>query len=173
MNVYGYGDQGLDDSGWGCVYRNVQSLLSLFFETVPTLPQMREMLGIPFSTNAREMWIEPDEAQQLLFKLVPEIRTTSVIYSPLGSTRTHAYAAERIYECLLDFHRTICSSSFPVLVDNGRSSYLILACQRDGYLIADPHFLNQSKRVRQMAYEEFYKSDEWMALLVHSFVSPF
>jgi len=79
MRIYGYGDQGIDDSGYGCVYRNLQSLMSLFTKSIPTIPELRGLLGIPFSRNARRMWIEPPEAEDLFRALVPHVPTKSVI----------------------------------------------------------------------------------------------
>ena len=167
MRIYGYGDQGIDDSGYGCVYRNLQSLMSLFTKSIPTIPELRELLGIPFSRNARRMWIEPPEAEELFRALVPHVPTKSVIYAKHKTPRFDLYPHRNIYRDPIDFHNFLCSSPFPVLVDNGQSSYLVLACdQGRAYIIGDPHIRDSARRIRRITRRDFYSAPLWMGLTV-------
>lgn len=156
VRVWGYGDQGEDDRGYGCVYRNVQTLLHMLTRTrPPPIRTLRWILGVPWSDNKRQMWIEPRDAALLINVLVPS-----------ATTKTRTFTDSSIGS-LNDFIlRSLSRTGFPVLVDNGISSYLIFGSTEEGYRIGDPHHLKESLRRRVLSYEEFFSSPRWMILVV-------
>ena len=63
--TYHYGDCGVVDHGWGCSYRNAQTLVSaLGIEPVPTMQDMLSVYGLSLPKGGRGkryLWIEPPQ----------------------------------------------------------------------------------------------------------------
>ena len=110
--IYYYGCDGYDDFGWGCVYRNTQTVLARGGVPVPTIPKMMQTLGVPINrSHSRLMWIEPVDAK----KLIPWT-TRLIAYAPDPSlarprmARTTWDDFDRVYASESDMHVVIMSA---------------------------------------------------------------
>ena len=163
--IWGYGDGNENDEGYGCVYRNVQTLLQMLTgKQPPSVTDLRTILKVPWSENKKSMWIVPRDAEKLINKLVPCAPTRTRTFTTSEST-TREIVQNFIQQSL---HQ---AGSLPILVDNGTSSYLILEKRGDfGYLIGDPHKKKPSQRRRlltkQNFFRNFFRYPKWMILVV-------
>ena len=150
--IWGYGDGNENDEGYGCVYRNVQTLLQMLTGKQPlSVTDLREILQVPWSENKKSMWIVPRDA------------TTSTFTTSESTTReiVQNFIQQSLHQ----------AGSLPILVDNGTSSYLILEKRGDfGYIIGDPHKKKPSQRRRvltkQNFFRNFFRYPKWMILVV-------
>jgi len=190
--IWGYGDGNENDEGYGCVYRNVQTLLQMLTGKQPlSVTDLRTILQVPWSENKKSMWIVPRDAEKLINKLVPCATTSTftilkVLNAPWSenkksmwivprdaTTSTFTTSESTTREIVQNFIQQSLhqAGSLPILVDNGTSSYLILEKRGDfGYLIGDPHKKKPSQRRRlltkQNFFRNFFRYPKWMILVV-------
>lgn len=174
--IYHYGDEDFNDRGYGCVYRNIQTLLSVFLEQnphdnrkVPGIVQLlREFKGDDFQQlSVSDRWIEPHAAGQYLQKKWniggkdvmsigikgdrPCIMSTDVsIYGEhVGSSAIRDERGITLLssEALNELHTHFRFGGLPVLIDDGVMSYLIMGMDNAVLFIADPHMYTREKRV--------------------------
>lgn len=167
---FGYGDHGVQDHGWGCVYRNIQTAYNSRnpLSTVPTLHEMLLFFGFPSPPVAgRSVWIEPQDACRFLS--VHNIPCTHAATSPDGKreslkvhlagrfTRTDLDSvqevwtpeafAKRCFDHLASDPRAV------VILDNGTFSYTLLKALTltskncYAFLMGDPHQPQAHRRI--------------------------
>ena len=150
MWFYQYGDDDVNDRGWGCVWRNLQTLLHhhrVF--AVPTIHEIMARLGVRRSDRHRDMWIEPLQCKQYLARYhgIPA-RLVGLNVQPgrLLRTRMGDFDATTTDPATMD--RWIRNSTLPcIIVDDAVSSYCIVGFDSDGdYVVADPHGTDRSLR---------------------------
>ena len=158
--IWGYGDGNENDEGYGCVYRNVQTLLQMLTgKQPPSVTALRHILKVPWSENKKNMWIVPRDAEKLINKLVPcaPTRTRTFTASESTSREVQNFIRQSLHQ----------AGGLPILIDNGTSSYLILEERGDfGYLIGDPHKRKPSQRRRLLTEQNFFRNWKWMTLVV-------
>ena len=52
--TFHYGDNGINDAGWGCSYRNIQTIISCYknyYNNDVIIPTIQEIIAIPTNTN--------------------------------------------------------------------------------------------------------------------------
>lgn len=74
--VYRYHSEGYDDFGWGCVYRNAQTMLRALKREVPALPDLTRAVGSGdewlLTPGKACSWIEPHDIAEYFRRFVPE-----------------------------------------------------------------------------------------------------
>ncbi len=178
FTLYQYGDEGYNDSGFGCVYRNVQSILSCLSLTNPaiTVPSIYEMISEIKGTDFEalplvERWIEPIDACNYIEKKwgivgenfmsigyngrLPGIMTTN--------KNIYKYSTYATVEILDIINKHFKKSNVPVLIDDGTMSYLIIGYNENMLHISDPH--TRERRVYFWPEERFGHSG-WMIYII-------
>ncbi|MDC0366903.1 hypothetical protein OAM67_00580 [bacterium] len=183
-NIFGYGDQGVDDHGWGCVYRCVQTVQRYWHKRVMTVPQMRTLSikhgGKPTADSnlknksITSLWIEPPCIRKcyLLPKtgrvvlFCPGDPTQFLQKSPIISNLTDfdciLRTKEEWWTFLGDRLRT---QKSPVIIDDKVCSYVVYGFDQDDVLIGDPHFPDRELRRRKISLH-LLLNKPWMAYSV-------
>ena len=174
--------EGVDDSGWGCAWRSIQTLLSacgkeISFKELFCLfgdqkilerlnrEKLKKNFKIPNAPHNRSSgWAEPFIGQLVLAffgvdsTLLRVNDKTSICYTP-----DEAFSEEPIdfddFCKRLEVHFDS-SDSTPVMIDNGVEAYVLLGKGDQGFWIADPH---TGSPVCWL--EERILADNWMVLL--------
>ena len=178
FTLYQYGDEGYNDHGFGCVYRNIQSIVSCLSLKDPsvTVPNIREMIreikGPDFEKlPAVERWIEPIDACQYIktkwgidgenymsigyHGKPPVILTTNKTIYEFST-----YGSDEMIDLIKEHFR---KSDVPVLIDDGTMSYLILGYSENMLQISDPH---TSERKVYFWPEERFGHSGWMLYFI-------
>jgi hypothetical protein len=160
MWFYQYGDDRTDDRGWGCVWRNLQTLLHHLGSSVPPPPiaALMSSMGVPRSGRARDMWIEPQQCKEYLWeKHRIRARLVGLRVQPGRLLRTAADDFDATTDDPRVMDRWIRTSALPcVIVDDAVTSYCIMGLDSDGdYIIGDPHGTDRRlRRFRGRAWLE-------------------
>lgn len=182
--VYFYGCDGVDDWGWGCVYRCAQTLLAAMGRPVPSLDQMMDMIGIDPAAAGRDRWIEPKQVRDLVGTLRPRVALDLVGWIPSPAAvsrmrRTHLDDFDRIVGDWRYFHAAVVRhlrSDLPCVCDDGVIGLCVVAFEGpdpegpDGpegagvYTLADPHAPRAP--VRTVSVSDFYRAPMMMALML-------
>ena len=185
--TYHYGDQGICDHGWGCSYRNAQTVASAMGQPVPTLPKMLCFFGLtaPAYGGGSRLWIEPPQVAKVL-RAQCGIQSKTLVFAP---SRGGLLAFERrrmLRSKLSDFDINIENNSMhlfeqldqhfketgglPAIIDDGIYSFVLAPGRSKGhpqtYTLIDPHV----GRGREGCVRAFWKNDlllreGWMVLL--------
>lgn len=171
--VFGYGDEGCDDYGWGCVYRGIQTIRRVNGLPHLTVPEMRAKCGLLAPTDSvQQLWIEPGDARK--HGLLPAA-PTHVAYIPQaqdpkaflrrGAQRTAMDDFDHVLRKREEFEAYLTGAleaGQPVLIDDTYASFVVSGLA-DGYvLIADPHTATEARRRRRIKAAAFF-SKGWIA----------
>ena len=162
----------IEDSGWGCVWRNVQTVIASRGLQPPSVSFMMRWLGVGHSPDSpRSMWIEPQDAAKLLAPFVQLTPRLVSFLDPPTQSEDCAQLYERVDDGRQVLMRIVATLSLgvPVLIDDGIVSYCIFGHELMGgenwWIIADPHVENTR---RKMAHRIFLDRP-WMMLLWDNF----
>ena len=175
--VYGYGDGGFEDGGFGCSYRNAQTLLGALGIPEKDIPSVREMmasLNVAFDRGRplSDMWIEPLQVRDLVRAMTGrKLRALVVGSLAVAESRMLRNVPEDyddhvpVVEDLHDLLRASLRGGVPVVVDDGIGSYIVLGVADDGggYVVGDPH--RRSDRLVVWSRDRVSACPLWMVLL--------
>tara|TARA_B100000161_G_C33525743_1_gene403442 strand:+ start:342 stop:911 length:570 start_codon:yes stop_codon:yes gene_type:complete len=158
FKLYHYGMEDFDDTGFGCSYRNIQTLLSAYkkyYDFSINIPNIRELLeyfnpDYLNKTKQKDLWIEPYHVSQYLFQNF-NIDFVNTLYvtkdediNKILKTDVNVYLLNKTYhknnftELLNLFHKHFLKSKLPIIIDNGIYSYCIKNIG-DKVTLIDPH----------------------------------
>ena len=163
--IYKYGSQGEKDYGWGCVYRNVQTIRALKDLDVPSIAEMQSTIGIDPNGKGRELWIEPIDTKRYFpweTKLVLYQNTPDVANRLLRTRMEDFESIMKDSTSMDNFFHDCFKKNRRVLLDDSRASYVLTGIVDDTYIYIDPHV--QTNNVRSMTHKEFYNRPLWMAM---------
>ena len=168
--VYHYGKNGVNDHGWGCVYRNIQTIQSLNNLPVTSIATMQKEIGIDSNKSGRDLWIEPVDAR----KYLPENKSlalfTSINNPESYMLRTKLSDFDQIFEDkqkTKNFLLSCLENNRRVLIDDSISSYILTGIDikvPSTYFYIDPHVSNAVNSLKSMSEEEFFNHNLWMML---------
>jgi hypothetical protein len=173
--VAGYGDDGVSDFGWGCVYRNVQTLRAYWDMSFMGLDTMRARLRLPRTASSnRAMWIEPPDVRR--GRLLPPGRLVLFVpggdYGAFLSKSPRGAVAGQFDVRTADkteWWRFVADSlakrKSPIVLDDQVSSYVLYGFDKNHLYLADPHFSDPSQRVRKVPLGQLF-AKPWMAYAV-------
>ena len=161
--IYRYHDEGANDLHWGCVYRNMQTLLNSLGATTPDIYNLTKQMGIEIDWNAidpnnyKSLWIEPQDVCQYIYKYIHPLPSQQVLIYRVkskeesGETREkkcsngNIYTYYTVYLSPKEIGKYLTKTGLPILIDNGISSYMIAgvrggATSQVMYRIIDPHY---------------------------------
>ena len=182
--TYHYGDDGVKDHGWGCSYRNAQTVASAMGLPVPSMEQMLGCFGLKANVRPkRRLWIEPKQVGAMLEMLNANIRCTHVVFSSKGlrtfskrflRTSLDEYTPEEQIDKdgaelvrRLDAHFAR-SNGLPAIIDDGIYSYILIPGKAPGaYRVVDPH-VGRKRPLRCMKASDLARAPGWMILLPSS-----
>ena len=170
--IYRYYDNNINDCGWGCSYRNLQTILSCYkkyYNSDIIIPKIQDIV-IYFGKNIKDknlmnLWIEPYDIHNYLLKyftgynylyvtkdsdITKILKTNIMVYLNTNSVYTNF---EDIYN-LITKHFT--KTKLPIIIDNGIYSYCLTIYKEELFLI-DPH----TKTDRQIT-KKFLENKFWM-----------
>jgi hypothetical protein len=181
FEVYHYGKCGMNDCGWGCTYRNIQTVISALAcgrGGGLEVPSMDELLGragkaLCGGGTSRRLWIEPHaaglilerfglECENLLFiqedAVLSRMQSTDIgVYTTDGGVIEHDEDA--LVERIRGHFRV---SGLPVIIDDGTFSYALWFDGKTLFLI-DPHTTRQEEVVREVPWS-YLSRKFWMVL---------
>ena len=165
---YHYLQDGIDDKGWGCAYRSLQTILSWFrlnnYTRAP-IPMHRQIQSIlvaakdkPASFVGSRTWIGGTEIARVLESILPDV-TCRMIRTATGPA---------IADHARELQNHFATEGTPVMIGGGALAFTLLgvafntatgACR---FLILDPHYCGDdivgivtSKEVPLMGYTGF------------------
>ena len=152
--LYHYRIDGVEDSGWGCVYRSLQTSLGAVGHPVPHITTIMKAMGThaPYLQGQRgqALWLEPALAASYLREHWG-VECEEYLYCP------HQAAMTRILKTPPEHYRGRTFSSIdpmiqilrqhfaqpdapPIILDNGISCYNLAAGEKPGrWVLLDPH----------------------------------
>ena len=183
-DLYQYGDDNYNDSGFGCVYRNIQTILSCLSLSNPavTVPNIREMIseikGPDFENLPMvQRWIEPASAGDYIRKkwgieggnymsVGYHGKNPGIMTTDKNVYRDSTFGSRGI---LLIIDQHFQQSNIPILIDDGTMSYLIVGYSENMLHIADPH-----TRERKVYFwpEERFGHQGWMIYIINGQYRP-
>lgn len=174
IRYFRYGDQAVDDHGWGCVYRNIQTACWKAFQQAPDIERMKAWFGLS-GQRGTNLWIEPIDAMSFLqnqmqlscdhyFVARGTTRTTAFKRTSLESMIRDAVTILDLNEILRMLFSGTDGPTASCIIDNGTYSYVLLGCRVDAetsalwFRRADPHCQagDRQQGVRWMQSEEVW-----------------
>tara|TARA_B110000238_G_C16095979_1_gene426110 strand:+ start:905 stop:1474 length:570 start_codon:yes stop_codon:yes gene_type:complete len=169
--VYHYGDNKLDDTGWGCSYRNIQTILSCYkilYNDKIDIPDIRTIL-IFFNKNAnsinkRDLWLEPYHIGKYIadkFNINGKhyaFVTDNYDFSKILKTDISFYLENNRIINRFDTILSIIKEHFretnlPVVIDDGIYSYCFIM-NGEFILLIDPHSTEKKLLKKNISYLE-------------------
>ena len=186
--TYHYGDNGINDNGWGCSYRNIQTIISCYKRyynpsiTTPTLSEILVFFKKKIkSSKSRELWIEPYDISRYLNFFDNKIIGNHYVYvtndndfSKILKTDVTFYLNDNLI--INDFSQLYSiikqhfkNTKLPVVIDDGVFSYCFTLDNNntDVILLIDPHQPDNPVQVKTLG---FLKDRFWMIFFPYSIV---
>lgn len=185
--IYNYCMDNFNDIGFGCSYRNIQTILSSYeknYKNNIKIPNIKDILHY-FNINYQQkiiegktmdLWIEPFQISEYL-KINYKIKGENILYvtkdediRKILKTDISVYLSNTIYNTntfdkLLDLiNQHFSKSKLPIVIDNGIYSYCIVDNNIEDLIIIDPHTTN-SKNTTKIKNKSFLKNSFWMFYL--------
>ena len=195
--LYHYNCNEVDDSGWGCVYRNVQTIISalncLMSIQKVNIPNIKDMLiyfGKEIYGSGSSMWIEPYHAEKFISDylkiyqkdiitkqvlwLMNENSIIHIVQTPIEiytAKNNEILSGNEIKKFSILIREYSLTKKIPVLLDNGTYSYLgISQINQNGITqdyIIDPHRTSSAKIIECVFEEWLPKNECWMSLFLY------
>ena len=162
FKLYHYNMEDFYDVGFGCSYRNIQTILSsykFYYNKYIKIPVVTDILfyfnknyqDIIKKKSTKDLWIEPYQIYQYLSTKF-KINGKNIIYilddqdiSKMLKTDINIYLPDNLYninnfdKILTLFNQHFEKSKLPIVIDNGFYSYLIGNIDNKKITIIDPH----------------------------------
>ncbi len=175
--IYRYGDDNINDSGWGCSYRNIQTILSCYkkyYNKNIDIPLIQEIVSFfkknIDSENIRDLWIEPLEVSTYLNFFDSNFKGKHIAYvinnhdfsKILKTDILFYFENERIVNDFKVVQSHICehfkNTKFPIIIDDGTYSYCFII-ENDYILLIDPHRKESNIQKKNI---DFLKNRFWL-----------
>ena len=190
---YHYNCDNIKDIGWGCVYRNIQTMFSylncfLFPIKVPSIIKIMKFFNKPTYGNGLNMWIEPHQAKEffksylLEYEKLHKLELVEILwvknnesinqieFTPLEVYTTSPnliFATDKKINELLDLLRINLKNKIPILIDNGTYSYLIKSIdEKNNGIIIDPHCTEHARILEKDLSTWLTNSSCWMIFFI-------
>jgi hypothetical protein len=190
---YHYNCDKFNDAGWGCVYRNMQTIFSyinafIILIEIPKLSEILTWFNKPFNGKGTKMWIEPHQAKSFMYNYFYEkfnkkyFNFTEILWVKDNNSIEHIeYTPLEIYTkspnillCgfesiaeLIDILRINLNNKIPILIDNGTYSYLVKSIDSNNNgIIIDPHCKESARILQRDLSKWLINSNCWMILLI-------
>jgi len=177
---YHYTLEDFDDTGFGCSYRNIQTILSAFKKyyqdiEIPNIRKILEYFNKDYTniSNKKDLWIEPYHISQYL-KNKFNINFNNTLYiindndiNKILKTDIDVYLLNKSYnksefnELLTLFKNHFIKSKLPIVIDNGIYSYCIGKIDDTMVTIIDPHTTSNNNVIKTKKID-FIKTSFWM-----------
>ena len=164
-DIYHYGSQGINDHGWGCVYRNIQTIRKLSGMSVPSIEDIQTASGIDPALSGSDLWIEPKQAIPFL----PGYNTLNLYRAVTDVSpyllRTSMTDFNHVFQTPAETESFLLKSlgnNKRVLLDDSIQSYILTGIVDDTFVFIDPHVAQNN--VRSMTRTEFFRRPLWMML---------
>lgn len=177
FKIYHYKIDNFNDCGFGCSYRNIQTILSAYsLENNINIPNIEELLKY-FNPNYKNMynkqlWIEPlDISKYLLDKF--DIKSENLLYvisdsdgdNILKSDINYYIKNNSIYNNFNKLKELLIShlntSNLPIVIDDGIYSYCLYKIHNNEIILLDPHTINSNNVIKKENIN-FLKNKFWM-----------
>lgn len=179
FKTFYYGCDGVKDHGWGCSYRNLQTILSAYGRntTIPTIDELlmyfRNKNVVRHNMIVPSLWIEPQHIRMYLQEK-HKFSGQHVLVAPMGLASASKYLLKTKVDdfdvtyyntkLLMDeIHNYFEKETLPIVIDNGIYSYCIHR-RGDGYVLIDPHVEGEN-HVREIDVLKFLGNETWMVYL--------
>ena len=160
--LYHYNIDNFNDMGFGCSYRNLQTILSSFrhyYDNNIKIPDIKDLLyyfkpnykHLIEIDNLNELWIEPYQISQYLqdyninalnlLYLFNDDDINKVIKTDIDVYDKRTYYKENFNSLLNIINYHFLCSKLPIVIDDGVYSYCICKKNNDYLLISDPHIM--------------------------------
>ena len=173
--TYHYTDEEVNDCGWGCSYRNIQTIISCYkryYNSEIIIPNILHIIKYfrknIYTNNLTDLWIEPFDIYTYLknknnidgYNCIYVINDTDI--SNILKTDIIVYL-EHIYNDFKDIYNLIINhfnkTQLPVIIDDGTYSYCIIYSNNELFLI-DPHICNDNN-IKKINFT-FLEKSFWM-----------
>tara|TARA_Y100000389_G_scaffold26052_1_gene22483 strand:- start:333 stop:887 length:555 start_codon:yes stop_codon:yes gene_type:complete len=177
FKIYHYKIDNFNDCGFGCSYRNIQTILSAYSLNhniiIPTIEELLSYFNTDYINLCnKQLWIEPlDISKYLLDKY--NIKSHNVLYiisdldadNMLRSDINYYIKNNLIYNNFNELKKVLISylnkTNLPIVIDDGTYSYCLYKINNNQIILFDPHTTN-SKHVVQIKNISFLQNKFWM-----------
>ena len=190
--IYHYNDENINDIGWGCTYRNIQTILSCYkkyYDSSIIIPKITEIVyffekNIKIIKNemthssVKDLWIEPYHVGVFLKWFNIQFDGKNYLYvlndkdiAKILKTDILIYLNENSIinnfekiQILIEEHFSY--TKLPIVIDDGTYSYCIVLNNSDRTLfLIDPHKTNDDN-ISIISFD-FLKKRFWMFFFPH------
>lgn len=177
--LYHYKIDDFDDIGFGCSYRNIQTILSAYsLKNNINIPNIKDILTFFYPNyehiQKKHLWIEPLQISKYLLDTY-NIKCNNLLYvmndkdsqKMLKSDITYYIENNKIYnskqfnniKTIINNH--FFNSNLPIVIDDGIYSYCVCSISNNSITLIDPH-TTQNKDIIKIKSLEFFKNKFWM-----------
>jgi len=177
--LYHYKIDDFDDVGFGCSYRNIQTILSAYsLKNNINIPNIKDILTFFYPNyehiQKKHLWIEPLQISKYLLDTC-NIKCNNLLYvmndkdsqKMLKSDITYYIENNKIYnskqfnniKTIINNH--FFNSNLPIVIDDGIYSYCVCSISNNSITLIDPH-TTQNKDIIKIKSLEFLKNKFWM-----------
>lgn len=161
--TYHYGDNNINDNGWGCSYRNIQTLISCYkyyydkYIEVPCINEIVSFFDKDLKTNKlNDLWLEPYEISIFLKKYCNNFDGNNYLFikndndvSRILKTDIAIYTKgdfiiNDFNNFLLIIKKHFNKYKIPIIIDDGIYSYCFILLNDQEILLIDPHITNDN-----------------------------
>jgi hypothetical protein len=183
----------IDDIGYGCTYRCIQTLLSAIkyykdpLQEIPTFMQIINFFGKDINNYNKksDLWLEPHDVYTFL-KSVYGLDGIELLYLPTGRSienilktpiQVYTQTQNQIYKQLeLEIFKNKIENNFiknkiPIIIDNGIYTYIVSDCKYNcnnilEVTIIDPHRSQTHSQVYTRICDEMFANSLWMVYML-------
>ncbi len=183
MNYYYYNCDGYNDIGWGCVYRNLQTLISFINYkynlnyNIPSINILLLFFNKQNIINKQKLWIEPyhvglwfnNYKEKFTYKHILYVKSDrsieNILYTPI---EIYTLNNNKIINNLEELKHIINNINIPLIIDNGTYSYILENIDiNNNIILIDPHTTKlKNIKIKKNYYNFFNNYDCWMIIQI-------
>tara|TARA_B100000073_G_scaffold84470_1_gene65212 strand:- start:1891 stop:2478 length:588 start_codon:yes stop_codon:yes gene_type:complete len=189
--AYRYGHQDFNDIGFGCSYRNIQTIISAYnyyYDKSIEVPHIKDLLKYYYENykniieigNTRNLWIEPYQISKYLedklsikprnlLYIIDKSDTNNMIMTNINEyTQSNIFTKDRFIQLKDIIYEHFTKSKLPIVIDNGIYSYCIHSMGGNSINIIDPHTLDDNG-ILYTKLLKYLQSNFWMIYIPQNY----
>jgi len=189
--AYRYGNQDFNDIGFGCSYRNIQTIISSYnhyYDKSIEVPHIKDLLKYYYENyeniiqmgNTRNLWIEPYQISKYLkdklsikplnlLYMIDKNDTNNMINTNINDYKSfNIFTKDKFIQLKDIIYEHFTKSKLPIVIDNGIYSYCIHSMGHNSIHIIDPHTLDD-KSVLYTKLLKYLQNNFWMIYIPQNY----
>ena len=177
--LYHYKIDGFNDIGFGCSYRNIQTILSAYsLINNINIPDIKDILKFFYpnyeNIQKKNLWIEPLQISKYLLDtynikcnnllyIIDDTDSTKILKSDINYyiENNKIYNSKQFNNVLTILNNHFSISNLPIVIDDGIYSYCVCSISNNSITLIDPHTTIDTEVIKIKSLD-FFKNKFWM-----------